>query len=204
MWKYMYIDESGDLGEAGSQHIVITAFIIDNPTFLDRIIKNMRRHKFRKDLRVFHELKANHLKIEIIRHALRSLNTIPSCSVTHMVFEKKQLRSKFLQQDKHKLYNFIAGKLARSILLQGVDVEVRIDKSKGKLLLQHDFNSYFERCLREKSSIYSVKIFHSNSESWSGLQFADILSWAAFQKVEHGNPEFVSLLTIDQEEFRVW
>ena len=55
MYNYMYIDESGDLGEKEgcSKHIVISALLIDNPAPLERIIKNMRRHKFKKELRVF-------------------------------------------------------------------------------------------------------------------------------------------------------
>ena len=45
MYKYMYIDESGDLGEnkGCSKYVVITALLIDNPAPLERIIKNMRQ-----------------------------------------------------------------------------------------------------------------------------------------------------------------
>jgi hypothetical protein len=49
-----------------------------------------------------------------------------------------------------------------------------------------------------------VEIHHSNSHSWDGLQFADVLSWAAFQKVERGNDEFISMLTIEKEIYAVW
>lgn len=71
-------------------------------------------------------------------------------------------------------------------------------------MLQEDFNQYFERCLREKSQIYKVIIQHSYSHSWPGLQFADLLAWAAFQKVEHNNSEFIDLLEIQQEVYNVW
>lgn len=64
MFKYMYIDESGDLGdkEGCSKYIVISALLVDDPVPLRRIIKNMRRNKFKKELKVFPELKANNLK----------------------------------------------------------------------------------------------------------------------------------------------
>lgn len=202
----MYLDESGDLGikEGCSRYIVISALIVGDPAPLKRIIKNMRRNKFKKELKVFPELKANTLKKETIRYALQQLNAIKNAQVFHMILDKKKILSNFLKKDKHKCYNFVAGKLARNILLEGVEVEIRIDRSKGKQVLQEDFNQYFEKCLREKSQIYRVTIQHSYSHSWPGLQFADLVAWAAFQKVEHNNPEFVDILQIPQEVYNVW
>ncbi len=206
MFKYMYIDESGDLGdkEGCSKYIVISALLVDDPVPLRRIIKNMRRNKFKKELKVFPELKANNLKKETIRYALQELNCIKNIQAFHMVLEKKKILSDFLKNDKHKCYNFIAGKLARNIVLDDVDVEIRVDRSKGKQVLQEDFNQYFEKCLREKSQIYNVTIQHSYSHSWPGLQFADLLAWAAFQKVENNNSEFIDILHIPQEVYNVW
>src|SRR3989344_7841283 len=206
MLKYMYIDESGDLGEneGSSKYIVISALLVDNPFPLERIIKNMRRNKFKKELRVFSELKANKLKDKTTLYALKELNSVKNAQVFHMILEKKKMYSDFLKNDRHKCYNFVAGKLARNIILQGVDVEIRIDKSKGKQMLQEDFNQYFEKCLREKSQIYKVTIQHSYSHSWPGLQFADLLAWAPFQKVEHDNSEFIDMLQIQQEVYNVW
>ena len=51
MSKYMYIDESGDLGIKGSKYLVLSALLVDKPEYLDRIIKNMRRNKFKKQLK---------------------------------------------------------------------------------------------------------------------------------------------------------
>jgi hypothetical protein len=202
----MYIDESGDLGEkeGSSRNIIISALLIDNPSSLDRIIKNMRRNKFKRDLRVFPELKANKLKHDIIIYALKQLNAVKDAQVFHMILEKKKLRSNFLKNDKNKCYNFIAGKLARNILLQGVDMDIKIDKSKGKQMLQEDFNQYFKRRLREKSTLLKVTIQHSYSHSWAGLQFADLLAWSAFQKVEHNHPAFIDILEMQQEAYNVW
>ena len=118
MFKYMYIDESRDLGEKEgcSKYIVISALLIDNPAPLERIIKNMRRHKFKKELRVFSEFKANNLKDETIAYALEQLNSVKNAQVFHMILEKKKMYSDFLKNDRHKCYNFVAGKLARNII----------------------------------------------------------------------------------------
>jgi len=117
--------------------------------------------------------------------------------------EKKKLFSDFLKNDKHKLYNYVAGKLARNIILSNMDVVIKIDKSKGKQMLREDFNDYFIKCLRERSNI-KASIEHSYSHAWSGLQFADILAWSCFQKFEHDNGEYIDLIKLEQEVYHVW
>jgi hypothetical protein len=202
--NYIYIDESGDLGEEGSKYLVISALIISDPAKLHRIIKNMRRNKFKKQLRKAQEIKANKSSREIITHMLKKLNEVDGIKVTHMVLEKKKLFSDYLKGDKNKLYNYVAGRLARQMILNGTDAEIRIDKSKGKQILRENFNNYFLRNLHEKSSVRKAEIHHSYSQSWPGLQFADILAWACFQKFEHGNSAYLNLLTIEQEVYHVW
>lgn len=55
-----------------------------------------------------------------------------------------------------------------------------------------------------RSCEVNIEIHHSYSHSWSGLQFADILAWSAFQKVEHGNSEYIDMLKVEKEVFEVW
>jgi hypothetical protein len=205
MLSYMYIDESGDLGEnhGCSKYMVITALLVKNPSFLDRIIKNMRRNKFKKQLKVFNELKGNNLKKEIIIYALKKLSHIQNLQIFHIILEKEKIKSSFLLENKHKLYNFVAGKLAKNIILEQTDVEVLIDKSKGKQALRDDFDNYFRNCLREKSSIFKINIKHAYSHAWSGLQFADLLAWSAYQKVNNNNSEYIDIIP-NQEVTFVW
>jgi len=120
------------------------------------------------------------------------------------VLEKKKIFSDFLKNDKHKLYNCVAGKLARNIIINNSDINIKIDKSKGKQILREDFNAYFRNCLTEKSSTVKVTIEHSYSHAWSGLQFADILAWSCFQKFEHDNSAYVDVIKLEQEVYHVW
>jgi len=200
----MYIDESGDLGftQNSSPYLVITALLVKDPAPLERIVKNMRRNKFSKKLKVFNELKANRLPKEITMCALKKLSEVET-QIFHIVLEKEKIKSDFLLGNKHKLYNFVAGHLAKKILLEQIDVEVRIDRSKGKQALRDDFDEYFERCLREKSSVRKITIQHSHSHGWVGLQFADLLAWSAFQKVNHKKSEFVDIIP-NQEVVFLW
>jgi hypothetical protein len=200
MQKYVYIDESGDLGTAGSEYLVLAALVITDYTVLDRIIKNMRRNKFKKELSKAAEIKACHSSKEIIRHMLCKVSEVGDARVLYVVLEKKKLYSDYLKNDKNKLYNYVAGKLARNLDAKD-DLDIRIDKSKGKQLLQQDFNNYFRKVL---SSSARIMISHSHSHAWSGLQFSDVLAWACFQKFEHADSSFVDLIKIEQDVYHVW
>jgi hypothetical protein len=200
---HMFIDESGDLGSQ-SNYFVLAALTVKDPLPLDRIIKNMRRNKFKKQLKDAQEIKANSSSPELIKYMLTQLNGVTDAKVSYIILEKERCYSPYLLGDKHKLYNFVAGKLAERIILEDADLSVRIDKSKGKQILRDDFNKYFEKKINDKSTLRKIEIYHSYSHAWTGLQFADVLAWSKFQKVEHKNREFMDVLNIEKEVHSVW
>ncbi|MFH1256448.1 MAG: DUF3800 domain-containing protein [Candidatus Diapherotrites archaeon] len=151
MHRIVYIDESGDLGSNGSKYLVLAALLADSYLPFNRIIKNMRRNKFRKELKKANEIKANKSSKEVIKYIISKLNEVKSAKVFYVVLEKKKILSQYLKNDKNKLYNYVAGKLAKNLLLEGTGTEIRIDKSKGKQLLQKDFNDYFIKNLHLKN-----------------------------------------------------
>jgi hypothetical protein len=201
MHKYVFIDESGDLGLNGSNYLILAALLVADYLPLDRIIKNMRRNKFKKELRKAQEIRACKSSKEVIRSMLLKLGEVENVKIMYVVLEKRKVFSEFLRNDKNKLYNYVAGKLARNLPDDEADFEIRIDKSKGKQLLQQDFNNYFKKILSTKSKIV---IEHSYSHCWAGLQFADVLAWACFQKFEHANSDYVDLIKAEQEVYHVW
>lgn len=204
MVQYVFIDESGDLGARGSRYLILAALILGDDSPLKRIIKNMRRHKFRKELAKASEIKANHSSKPVIEHLLAQLNKLKNVKIVYVVLEKKKLVNDYLRNDKHKLYNYVAGKLAKNLNPANEQVIVRIDKSKGKQVLQEDFNASFKESLPKGCDKSRVTIFHSYSQAWVGLQFADVLAWACFQKFEHSNSAFIDLIEIEQEVFHTW
>ena len=203
MVSYIFIDESGDLG-LQSKYLILSALVVKSPDKLGRIIKNMRRYKFKKELRKSNEIKANSSSPELVKYALKKLNYLDDAKVFFIILEKEKCYSNFLNSNKHKLYNFVAGKLATNINLDDSNVIVRIDKSKGKQVLRDDFNHYFKQRLKENSVVEKVEIHHSYSHAWAGLQFADVLSWSAFQKMEHSNSEYIDVLKIRTGAYGVW
>lgn len=175
MLKYMFIDESGDLGEIGSKYLVISCILVDDIAPLERIMKNIRRYKFKKILKKVDEIKASSSSHELIHHILKKLNDT-NFEAHFAILEKSKLYSTYLKNNKHKLYNFVAGKLGSKLIINNHDIEIRIDKSKGKQVLRDDFNNYFCKLLKLNSTIQKIKIHHSYSHGWVGLQFADILA----------------------------
>ena len=109
-----------------------------------------------------------------------------------------------MQNNKHKLYNFVAGKLAKNLPLDDRKTVIRVDRSKDKQILREDFNNYFIRNLPSNVNPRNVEIHHSWSHSWHGLQITDLLAWAMFQKFEHRNDEYVDLIEIAQEVYQTW
>lgn len=202
MFAYIYIDESGDLGHGGSKYLILAALVVEEYTALDRIIKNMRRNKFRKELRGAQEIKANNSSNAIRRHMLDKLNTVERARVFYMVLEKKKLFSDYLKSDKNKLYTFVAGKLAKNLPMDKDKISIRIDRSKGRQMLQEDFNSYFLKNLQRTDS--KITIEHSYSNAWVGLQFADLLAWCCFQKFEHDDSTYIDDIKLEQEVYHVW
>lgn len=197
----IFIDESGDLGQNGSKYLVLAALLLEEPKALERIIKNMRRNKFRKELRNANEIKADKSSKEVILHMLLKLNKVAGAKICFIVLEKRKLHSNYLKNDKHELYNYVAGKLARNLSLGESRTKIRVDKSTG-VSLQRNFNRNFLKNLR--GSPEKISIEHSYSYSWHGLQFADVLAWACFQKFEHNNSEYIDLINLEKEIIYVW
>lgn len=206
-FKYMYIDESGNLGFNGTRStkfFIISALVVDNPKELDRIIKNARRNKFKKELKTVSELKASKSTPSLVKYILNKINEVSGLQIFHIILDKNEVKSSFLRNDKHKLYNFVAGKLAKNILMSDVDLDICIDKSKGKLFLINDFDRYFKANLFNGNSNIKCKISHNYSYSFSGLQIVDFIVWSVFQKYERKNSVYNDEITIEQEVYQVW
>lgn len=200
---YMFIDESGDLGSQ-SKHLIFSALLVKDPLELDRIVKKMRGGKFKKELKNANEIKGNKSSPELVKYMLKQLNAVSSAKVFFIVLEKEKCYSPYLNGHKHKLYNYAAGWMAKNINLNESHVVVRIDKSKSNKRLRDDFDQYFESNLKDNCSIGKIEIHHSYSHAWNGLQFADILAWAAFQKIENGNNEFLCELDVEHHIQYIW
>ena len=190
---WMYIDESGDLGKGGSKYIILSALVVKEPEKLDRIIKNMRRNKFKKELKKTNEIKASKSSPELRKYMLKKLNNI-DYYIYYSALNLKECKNEFLNTNHHKKYNYVAGELAKSISFNCNSLDIRIDKSMGKQITRDDFNQYFEKNLQLNNSINKMFIYHSNSHSFSGLQFVDLIAWSIFRKYEIGDLQYYTII----------
>lgn len=204
----MFIDESGDLGlefrKDSSKFLIISVLIIDEPKELKKIIKNMRRYSFRRKLKNAKEIKANKSSKLLKIHILEKLNSVKGAKVFYMILEKKKVNSDLFLNNKNVLYNYVASRLAKNILFDDTDFEIIIDKSKGTLFLQKEFNRVFKKMLRRDCNNLQCNIKHRYSHNFEGLQFADILAWSCFRKFEKNQEEYLNKLNIEQEFYQIW
>lgn len=190
--KYIYIDESGDLGDnyRGSRYFVIGAIIVDNPKYLNRIIKNARNNYnelIGRDL----EIKGNKTNRYVIKKILGKVNNI-DYQVLVIFLNKENLHNIPDFYNHNVLYDTLASKLAEKIIITS-PTTVIVDKSKSKYDEIFNFNEKFSTSLNNAND-YWININHVDSFKYNGLQIADLIVWSVFQCLEHDNSEFIDII----------
>ena len=190
--KYIYIDESGDLGNkySSSKYFVMSAIIVDTPKNLNSIIKKTRK-KYRKFLHKNPEIKGNKTDKYIIKKILCKINNLDY--EVHAIFLDKQNIHKIPDfYNHHKLYDNLASKLAEKIKIKSPTCVI-IDKSKFNQEHIYNFNTLFSSKLNNASK-HPISIIHGDSINYKGLQIADLISWSIFQCLENGNTQYTKLI----------
>ena len=92
------------------------------------------------------------------------------------------------------LYDSVVYEIAKNLKISN-NLEIHIDKSKTQHHIEK-FNYRFRNNIKSNPG-YKLKIHHSYSEKWAGLQFADLIAWSYFQKYERNNSFFVNLIKVN-------
>ena len=190
--NYIYIDESGDLGDkySSSKYFVLAAIVVNNPKNLNRIIKETKR-KYSDIIGRDLEVKGNKTDRNVLKKILGKLDNVDYEVLA--IFLDKQNRYNVPGFYNHNvLYDALASKLAEKIIINS-PTNVIVDKSKSKHEEILVFNERFSSCLNNFDN-FSVNINHANSINYKGLQIADIIAWSIFQSLEYGNSEFINLI----------
>ena len=89
--KYIYIDESGDLGDkySSSKYFVIAAIAVDTPKHLNRIIKDAR-NDYRNIIGKKLEIKGNKINPHVKKEILEKINQT-DCEITAIFLDKENL-----------------------------------------------------------------------------------------------------------------
>ena len=183
--KYIYIDESGDLGskKSSSRYFVLAGIMVSKPKKLDNLIKNTyRKHK---NIRDMNEIKGTTTPENVKKDILTRLNNIDYQAFI-IVFDKQNMYKIDYDYNTNLLYDILASQLAKTITI------IILDKTKNKNQID-DFNRLFnDKIINPKN--YPVEIKHVNSVNYKGLQVADLISWSSFQAVERKNNEFIKII----------
>ncbi|MBE6496189.1 MAG: DUF3800 domain-containing protein [Methanobrevibacter thaueri] len=190
--KYIYIDESGDLGDSysSSKHFVMGAIVVDSPRSLKRIIKKVKRDN-RNRIHKAPEIKGNKTDKHIIEKILRKVNNL-QYEVYAICLDKQNLDKIPNFYNHHALYDEIASKLAEKIKITSPTCII-VDKSKFNPDYINNFNDLFLSKLNNVEN-HPVSIMHGDSINYKGLQIADLISWSVFQKAEHQNAKYIDLM----------
>lgn len=179
--KYIYIDESGDLGNkySSSRYFVFAAVIVSNPKRLDNLIKNTyRKHK---NIRMMNEIKGTTTPANVKKDVFKRLNNIDYQAFI-VVFDKQNMYKIDYDHNTNLLYDILASQLAKLISIDEKTV-IFVDKAKNKSQIE-SFNTLFNDNLVNLKN-YPVEIKHVNSVNYKGLQIADLISWASYQTAEN-------------------
>ena len=187
--KYIYIDESGDLGskKSSSRYFILAGIMVIKPK-LDNLIKNTyRKHK---NIRDMNEIKGTTTPENVKKDILTRLNNIDYQAFI-IVFDKQNMNKIDYDYNINSLYDILASQLAKTISINEKTIII-LDKTKNKNQIDN-FNRLFNDNLINPKN-YPVEIKHVNSVNYKGLQVADLISWSSFQAVERKNNEFIKIV----------
>ena len=176
--------------DKSSKFFVISALLATELKPLDKILRNARRFKFKKQLDNVSEVKANSSSSELKTYLIDRMNQLNNYSAFHCVVDKKINKNKIENMKKDQFYNSAAGILAGAIKINSPNVEIHVDKGTSKQISRDKFETSFNTNLRRNSTVDIVKIYHSYSEKFSGIQLVDLLAWVVFQRYNNNDPSY--------------
>lgn len=190
--RYVYFDESGDLGDnySSSKYFVMSVIIVDNPKNLTTIIKKARK-KYRNYLHKSPEIKGNKTDKYIIKKILGQINNF-DYEVYSIFLDKQNLYNIPDFYNHHKLYDDLASKLAEKIRITSPTCII-VDKSKFNQEHINNFNNLFSSKL-DNIDRHPISIIHGDSINYKGLQIADLIAWSVFQSLEHDNSQYIDII----------
>lgn len=200
--KYIFLDESGDLGfnfkkKNTSKHFIVTfLFINDDLKKIEKIVQKTHLElskKYRRKIGVLHAVKE---KPATRRRMLKRLSEV-NCSVLIICLDKENVYPE-LKKDKQSLYNNITATLL------GKTFSYRHDRCGSKTYLiasrretnkvfNENFRSYLNKRAR-KNYKQEIEISIKTPAQQKILQLVDFVSWAIFRKYEKNDFEYYNLI----------
>lgn len=191
----IYIDESGDLGFAGTTDFFVLGAVIAKSESDVREIKKYGRRAL-KDISNkgynLDELKSSKLKDYEKRNLVISQLLKSNLDFAYCLLRKNDVNKD--DRESSKWYNWLSAKLVEGIIHEygfKSDVNVIIDKSLNGIRREN-----FDHCIKaRKSDIFNnrenlnINLFHIDSKIDEGIQFADMVAGTVYRHYTYFNCE---------------
>lgn len=187
---YLYVDESGDLGNKGSKYFILAGIKVKNYRDLELLINKTRRI-YKKEIGKSNEIKGTNMPHNIKINILKKLNKIDYQTFI-IVFDKKNRYKLDYKNDNNILYDILSSQLAKLINISDSS-SIFVDRTKRNKEKILNFNNLFRMNLNNPND-YPITIKHVDSLKYKGIQIADLISWSTYQSIENNNDEYINLI----------
>jgi len=229
--EFAFLDESGDSGAKGTNHLVLCLVCTRRKKDLVKVIINAKKrmldkNKTRKWLNSrggeikFHNFPNHNLLITLLRH----LSNIEMC-VYYVSFKKqkkdvskehkKLILTQLLKHSKDESKNQFPSRIIADMNFfndKKVNRFIQIDfeRENGKKKKINPTHYYFDeiddeeyQVIKDDPSFKFISIEHLNSKVSEELQAIDLIAGSIFQKLEHGNNEYYNVLFHDKSKAKI-
>jgi len=189
LMRYAFIDESGTVGTQTGTHFLIVAVICANLARDIEIPVQRAQKKFGTSL-ASGEMKANNSREAVILRLLGELVKEDIQIVALAIDQKAIIRPPL---DEEEIYRKAVSRAVHHLVKRWPRIQICLDQRYTKDQLR------FELEMRIREEIVDlpqkvVLIRQLSSQTQRGLQAADFIAWAFFQKYERGDNRFVDVL----------
>jgi len=202
---YVYVDEAGDLGLAGSKHFIVAFLVTRSYDDVTRIQTKSKRLLKRINQKLRPRRKISEFKFSQDSHNTKiryfSLLQQQTLDIGYMAVNKAGVKSE-LKEEPVRFYNYVVvGILVRNLLekYSPTFITVRIDKSMTRTV-RNELNIYFgakvdflTNQIGRRTIPYDIK--HIDSLEDPCIQAVDYLAGAAFHKFEHNDSSYYNMMS---------
>ncbi|MEK7441759.1 MAG: DUF3800 domain-containing protein [Chloroflexota bacterium] len=188
--KIAVLDEAGDVGatSGASNNFLVVAVVIGNIELLRKVVTRTRKRldKRRRDIS---EFKASKTDPRIIRGMLAKIAAL-DCEIMIVAVDK---RKESARDDVESLYRELCAKIARQCVERYHHVTLILDKRYTRTDLTTKLFNVMSEEIEGMDGVLAIEP-PRDSERERAIQAVDAVAWSAFQKLEHDDGSFYSLV----------
>jgi hypothetical protein len=197
--KYIYLDESGDVGfdfckKGTSRYFVISFIITDSKRELMQVVKKIFTGLSKSDIKQNHGVlhasyEKNITRIKLLKHLSRK-----NILISVICIDKYNI---IIPENSHNFYSSIVSEMINHLYLDGIlQTDEHINLIASRRETNVGLNERFSKLIIRNSqtqAVITVKITKPSDDK--GLQAVDFTSWAFWQKYEHHNNQYADIIT---------